>query len=163
MSFQGQRGLTNDQRFDAKFVKGAGCWEWLGGRDPDGYGFFWDAVTQCSIRAHRYALERIVGPLGALQACHSCDNPPCVRPDHLFAGTESDNMNDKAEKGRTLGFAAMKGEKHTQAKLTEEQVVTIKHRLRSGERQGSIAADFSVGQSLISRIQNGKIWTHVTI
>lgn len=163
MSFQGQKGLSNDQRFDDKYNINAGCWEWQGARDKDGYGLFWDSVNQCNIRAHRFALERVYGPLGALQACHTCDNPCCVRPDHLFAGSNSDNMNDKAAKKRTLGFAAMKGEQHTQAKLTERQVREIKFSLANGVKQKALAQRFNIADSVISRINTGKIWTHVTL
>ena len=162
-SFQGQRGLRNDERFNSKFTETSGCWEWLGSLDKDGYGIFWDAEAKANVRAHRYAFERKHGPLGDLQACHSCDNPSCVRPDHLFAGSNSDNMNDKAAKGRTLGFASMKGEDHTQAKLTEEDVVVIKTRLRGGHKQKQIAKDFGVDSSVISRISTGKIWKDVCI
>jgi DNA invertase Pin-like site-specific DNA recombinase len=72
-------------------------------------------------------------------------------------------MNDKAAKGRTLGFASMKGEDHTQAKLTEEDVVVIKTRLRGGHKQKQIAKDFGVDSSVISRISTGKIWKDVCI
>jgi hypothetical protein len=161
MHFQGQRGLTNDQRFDASYTVGDACWEWTGACDKDGYGIFWDAEKPGRVRANRFALERITGPLGELQACHQCDNPKCVRPAHLFAGTGSDNMHDKASKGRTLGFASLKGEQHTQAKLSEAEVAQIKRRLLSGEKQKTLAAEFGVGSPLISRINSGKIWKDV--
>lgn len=163
MTFQGQKGLTNTQRFDTKYTKGGGCWEWLDARDEDGYGIFWDSLKKRKVAAHRFALERVHGPLGDLSACHRCDNPCCVRPDHLFAGTNADNMNDKAAKKRTLGFAAMKGEQHTQAKLTEAQVKEIKQRLLIGEKQRAIASLYGVRDSVISRIKTGKIWKNVTI
>lgn len=76
------------------------CWEWQASRGPDGYGFFW--CSDHNERAHRVALELHLGrPLreGYL-ACHTCDNPPCCNPNHLFEGTHDDNMADKAAKGR---------------------------------------------------------------
>lgn len=158
MSRQGQKGTTNDQRFDEKYHRTTGCWEWLDALDGDGYGVFWDGLLKRKVSAHRYALERVVGPLGKLLACHTCDNPRCVRPDHLFAGSPADNMTDKAKKGRTRGFASMTGEKHTQAKLTESDVKLIKQRLASGDKQLAIARDFGVADSVISRINTGKIW-----
>jgi len=161
-SFQGQRGLTNNERFDAMFkVSETGCWEWQGSLDKDGYGLFWDGEKQKNARAHRFAYERLHGPLGNLQACHRCDNPACVRPEHLFEGTNKDNMDDKAEKGRTLGFAAMKGEQHTQAKLTEVDVSQIKRRLASGDKQKEIARDYGIDATVISRIKTRKIWKDV--
>lgn len=162
-NFQGKKGLDNDARFDSKFIISDGCWEWLGSSDKDGYGNFWDCEQKTNVRAHRYAFEREYGPLGDLYACHKCDNPSCVRPSHLFAGTNSDNMNDKVSKGRTLGFAAMKGEQHTQSKLTEKDIVEIKRRLINGIKQKEIALDFGIDSSVVSRIKTGKIWKNVSI
>lgn len=71
-------------------------------------------------------------------------------------------MDDKAAKGRTLGFAAMKGEDHTQAKLTTLEVAVIKRRLLSGEKQKNLAEEYGVKQPVISRINTGKIWKDVT-
>lgn len=161
-SFQGQRGLSNEERFESKFSKSEGCWEWLGWLDEDGYGVFWDSIEKKSVRAHRYSYEREFGPLKKNFACHSCDNPKCVRPSHLFAGTNSDNMEDKAAKSRTGGFAALKGERHTQAILSENDVIKIKELLKQGLKQKEIATQFGVKQPLISRINAGKIWKHVT-
>lgn len=164
MSFQGQRGVDTLTRFHTKYVEAPnGCWEWTDALDEDGYGVFWDGAKQRKIPAHRYALESVHGPLGKLRACHTCDNPRCVNPAHLFPGTDSDNMWDKAIKGRTKGFAAMKGESHTQAKLTTAEVKEIKVRLALGEKQKIIAEDYGVKDSLISRINTGKIWKDVVI
>lgn len=77
-----------------------GCHTWTAARDLDGYGLF--HVHGKQIRAHRFALQQALGyelPPDVF-ACHKCDNPPCVRADHLFAGTAEDNMRDMADKGR---------------------------------------------------------------
>jgi hypothetical protein len=75
------------------------CWIWLGSRKENGYGQCY--VNRRPIYAHRFAYEHAVGPLtDGLRALHRCDNPPCVRPDHLFAGTQSDNTKDAIQKGR---------------------------------------------------------------
>jgi len=75
---------------------GAGaCWEWEGSRFPSGYG------RLKRMRAHRAVWEAVYGPIPAgLCVLHRCDNPPCVRPDHLRLGTQADNMRDRASKGR---------------------------------------------------------------
>ena len=81
----------------------SGCWEWQGYRDSAGYGSF--AVRPCfPARAPRYAYELMVGDIPeGLWVCHKCDNPPCVRPEHLFLGTALDNHRDMIEKGRRKG------------------------------------------------------------
>jgi hypothetical protein len=76
-----------------------GCWIWNGSRERAGYG--WIFVREKKMAAHRLAYELFVGaiPVG-LFVCHRCDNPPCVRPDHLFVGTREDNFRDMRQKGR---------------------------------------------------------------
>lgn len=75
------------------------CWEWQGPRSREGYGNTYENGR--NIRAHRWAWERFVGPIPeGILVCHSCDNPPCVNPFHLFLGTHMDNMRDMVAKGR---------------------------------------------------------------
>lgn len=76
-----------------------GCWEWQGGRTAAGYGIF--SGTHGRRYAHRFSweLHHEAIPQGML-VCHQCDNPPCVRPDHLFLGSHADNAQDREAKGR---------------------------------------------------------------
>lgn len=88
-------------RFWACVVKLPGersCWVWRGRRSRGGYGLF--SVGNKLVQAHRFSYEMVNGELGPLLACHDCDNPPCVRPDHLWPGTHADNMRDMRQKGR---------------------------------------------------------------
>ena len=104
---------------------GTPCWLWTGYRMPSGYGNFMDYIEGRKDRlAHRYAYRTFVGPIpDGIFVLHRCDNPPCVRPDHLFLGTQADNLIDAVAKGRQS-----RGETHAATlrgkgrRLTREQV-----------------------------------------
>jgi hypothetical protein len=88
------------------------CWEWTAGKDNDGYGHFkiWIDGKKVTRKAHRLSYEYEFGPFDkTLYVCHSCDNPSCVNPNHLFLGTAKDNNNYAAKKGR---YKAPSGDKH---------------------------------------------------
>lgn len=97
-----------------------GCWNFSGKLNPDGYGVFY--VGGKKIAAHRAAYQESHGliPTGHC-VCHRCDNTRCINPDHLFSGTQGDNVADKVLKGRQA-----KGENARTAKLTKEKVVEIR-------------------------------------
>jgi hypothetical protein len=87
------------ERFWNKVERGDGCWEWRGAKSRFGYGRF--IVGRNNRLAHRVAWAATRGeiPVG-MNVCHRCDNPSCVNPDHLFLGTQRDNVRDMHEKGR---------------------------------------------------------------
>lgn len=146
-------------RFWAKVRKSEGCWEWTSATDWDGYGKITsDTQSNVSLRAHRVSWEMHFGPIeDGLRVLHTCDNPPCVRPDHLFLGTDGDNTRDAAAKGRMA-----RGERNAAAKLTPEQVSEIRSRYASGSiGQVTLAAEYSVGQTTISEIVLRKSWGHI--
>lgn len=148
-------------RFWGKVEVTPGCWLWMGARDTNGYGNFYLAGR--TTKAHRFALETVCGPLGiGMQACHRCDNPPCVRPDHLFPGTALENQRDSVTKGRSLSPGprrASRGEDRWSAKVNAVQVAELRALYATGEwRQRDLGIRFGIGQAQVSRIVNGRKW-----
>jgi hypothetical protein len=106
---------TVAERFWELVQKSEGCWVWQGNIDDDGYGRFGSKGTVK--QAHRVSWEIINGPIPEdVCVLHKCDNPPCVRPDHLFLGDRGDNAKDMASKGRQYlqvhPEAALRGDSH---------------------------------------------------
>lgn len=134
------------------------CWPYTGGKSEHGYGRFqWEDGRPRL--AHRVAYELAAGKsAGRKFVCHSCDNPPCCNPKHLWLGTAIDNNADRHAKGRTR-TATRRGEDAKHAKLTTSQVLEV---FFSSEPVGEAAARLGVTKQAISAIRNGKNWAHVT-
>jgi len=134
------------------------CWEWKGTINKvHGYGYI--MINRKMYRAHRLAYELFVGPIPeGLCVCHHCDNKACVNPNHLFIGTNQDNVDDKVQKGRQY---KPKGEEHSQSKFNNEQIKEICKQVKMGETQAKVAERFNVHPSAISRIVNHKRWDHI--
>lgn len=154
------------ERFESKLVKrDSGCWEWTGRKNKGGYGAM--VVNGKSLRAHRLAFQIYSKPLGDDQlACHHCDNPSCVNPDHLYAGTPQSNADDKVARGRChrpkYGPEILPGETNAISKLSDDAVRKIRELHKSGSATNKhIAEIFEVSPSLISKVVNGHIWRHV--
>jgi len=107
-------------------------------------------------KAHRFSYQHFKGPIPeGMCVCHTCDNPSCVNPDHLFLGTHTDNMRDKMSKGRG---GHLIGSRHQGSKLTEQQVLAIRADKR---RQIDIAAAYGIKQPQVSEIKRRVAWTHI--
>jgi len=129
-----------------------GCWEWEGAKDKDGYGIF--SFEKKTARAHRVALQLsgIDVPKGGL-VCHTCDNPSCVNPNHLYLGSNRQNSDDKVKRGRSL-----KGARHYMAKLTDNDVIAIR---QSTETAVKTAKQFGISSSNVVMIRQRRTWTHL--
>lgn len=142
------------KRFEKWFAKGDGCWEWTGATNDHrgGYGVF--NVGGKMIGAHVFALELDGRPVARGQyACHTCDNPRCVNPSHLYVGTPADNVSDMLARGR-----ARVGSRHYAARLTEDDVIYIRS---SSEPSTRIAERFGVTPNAINACRARKTWKHV--
>ena len=146
---------ADKEKFQGSLKKGQGCWEWTQGKDRKGYGVFY--ANGISYKAHRVSYSISTGdPTGQL-VCHTCDNPSCVNPEHLFLGSIQDNNRDRHRKGRSRNKPTP-GEAHHGAKLTEIQVQeirTLKTPLKT------LASLYKVSEAQISRIRNYKTWVHI--
>ena len=141
-------------RFWARVERTTGCWLWTGAIDQrTGYGRLQYQGRQ--VTAHRLAFELATGapPPAELYVCHSCDTRLCCRPDHLWLGSAAENTRDAVSKGRMHP-----GEQHPGARLTADQVATIRDRLSSGERGTDVAAHFGVHPNTVYAIGKGRTW-----
>jgi hypothetical protein len=129
------------------------CWEWKRSRHPDGYGMFGlYGKGHPPIPASRLALAFKMTLLnGVLQACHSCDNPPCCNPAHLFPGTNETNRLDMINKGRRVTWRTAHGRK-----LEPEHVRYIRE--HPGERGCDLAERFGVSRATITNVRKGDTW-----
>jgi DNA-binding XRE family transcriptional regulator len=136
------------------------CWEWNGCPYNNGYGatYFLIEGKRCKL-AHRVAYYLFYNHNPSkLEVCHSCDNPKCCNPHHLFLGTHASNMTDKVMKRRHCF-----GSKNTKAKLTDAKVRYIKTRLLYGETQTNLARELDVDVQTVFAVKSGRSWKHVKI
>ena len=163
-----RHGATAEEKLAARTKREGECLIWTGSRNDWGYGTLW--VDGKSKRAHVVAWELVNGPVPpGLCVCHNCptgDNPACVRVEHLWLGTNAENVADRDAKGRGASGAThwssySRGGHNPRSRLTAADVLTIRVRLAAGESQGRIATDFGVSQATIWRIRSGACWSHL--
>jgi len=146
------------------------CWLWTSSITPSGYGEFHIGGREGrAIGAHRlsFAMSNGVNAV-TLHVCHTCDNPPCVNPIHLFSGTDQDNVNDCIAKGRAAVGEKMsaalignmpRGAEHHNVKLTAEQVRLIRQAYAGGNISWlQLAKQFHVSPSSIQAIIQRRTW-----
>lgn len=129
----------------------SGCWLWMRSLVPPDGRAQW--VRFGHKAAYRISYEAFVGDIPrGLRVLHSCDNPACVNPEHLSVGTQAENMQQCARRGRIRGGARL-GENHHNAKLTREQIRSIRQRTAAGESCIRLAAEYGVSDTTIYNIR----------
>lgn len=153
--------IPEADRFWSKVDKAGECWLWTGARNDLGYGSF-SADGRHTELAHRTAWRLTQGTIpDGILICHRCDNPPCVRPKHLFAGTNTDNVADQMAKGRRHDT---RGTKNGRAKLNGDQIAEIRSRYQQpGVRILDLAAEFGVSKSQIWNIVSKSQWSEYPV
>lgn len=153
-------------RFWSYVDKRGSCWLWMRGLSYQGYGKFWCGKSKRSWTASRFAWTITYGPIPpGIFICHKCDAPACVNPDHLFLGTQRENLADCIAKGRTA-----KGCRNAAAKINE----TIVRQIRASYVRcaptpyapnpfstNGLAKRFGISQRTVWSIVHRKIWRHI--
>ena len=157
----GRNPQPPEVRFHNAYIKtDNGCWQWQGANEGQ-FGYGGITVNKKRIMAHRYSWVLYNGDItGDLCVLHKCDNPKCVNPDHLFLGTQKENMEDCKNKGRTNGGTKtpLFGTKNPNSKLTNRDIFQIR---ADGRPQRAIAKDYKISQCLVHNIKTLKTWGHI--
>jgi hypothetical protein len=146
------------------------CWIWHGTTDQQGYGLF--TVCRRMLKAHRvsYFLATGTDP-AAMLVCHTCDNPPCVNPSHLFLGTAGDNLSDCISKGRFVNGrprahpeTIVRGERCHLAKLTEQKVRELRSldpRPYGRDEEITVARKYGISRNSLRNVIFRRTWKHI--
>lgn len=147
--------LPVEPRFWERVAKSSGCWVWTSTLDTGGYGQL--SVNGTLTLVHRISWEMHYGPIpeGVL-VLHKCDNPPCVRPDHLFLGDDYANIQDRNSKGRQT-----RGENHPHAKLTDADVIRMRKLQLKGYSMVKLSTIFKMSYGQVYMICKGRLWKHL--
>lgn len=146
---------SKQQLFDKHTKKTNGCWEWSGYINKGGYGFTrFGGRNGKGLLAHRISWELHNGEIpSGMHVCHSCDNRKCVNPEHLFIGTNQDNINDRVAKGRSSKWIkSAPREKTPNAKLKDSDIKSMVEKRLNGGKVVEIAREFGVCKEHASRV-----------
>lgn len=163
-----QNAIANPDVFWANVTIGAPdeCWPWMRWRMGGGYGKLWDGNGY--VYAHRYAYMLTHGAIpDGLHVCHSCDNPACVNPGHLWLGTPADNMHDRDAKGRTYRKQPRphqpKPEGWKRRHMSAADAMAIRQSYARGTPVRELAEQYEKEIEYINRIVRGEKWKHLPI
>lgn len=135
-----------------------GCWEWYKSSKHNPYGVF--RINGAQLKAHAVSYALFFGAVTKdLCVCHKCDNPPCVNPDHLFLGTQNDNIQDCWTKGRGRKFPSQNGEVNVAAKLTAEDVLYLRSNYKPP--MNIWAKKYGVSEATLYHALKGDTWRHL--
>ena len=147
------------KRFWEKVDKSGDCWVWTGRLRPDGYARVGYKGGRCLV--HRLSWILHYGEIqDGMDVLHTCDNPPCVNPNHLFLGTHLENMQDRDSKGRGK-IPRISGSRHWNSSLHEGDVRVIRDLHANGCMQKHICEFLGIASGVVSEIVNRKAWKHV--
>lgn len=159
-------GLSKRERFERwwKEDQETGCWNWQGKLLDTGYGQF-NLNGDRPVLSHRAAWLIYRGEIphnpnsayGTYYLCHTCDNPQCVNPDHLFLGDQQSNMNDKMAKARH-NYGISRGVNHGNAKVSEGDIRTIR---ASADSLTTLSKRYGLAKSTVAAIRKRETWKHV--
>lgn len=146
------------ERLWGKVVKTDACWIWSGAKNNKGYGQIQLGGRGVGIAlTHRVVFELENGPVPVgMCVMHTCDQPACVRPDHLVLGTVAENNADMRRKNRGIA-----GERHPKHRLTAADIACIRTSARAGVSARELASDFAVKANTINGIVAGRSWKSV--
>lgn len=157
LSLKEIKKLNKEKRFWAFVNQTNDCWIWISHLDRNGYGLIkW---KHTNILAHRFSYELHNGEIpSGMFICHKCDNPSCVNPLHLYAGTAKTNAEDRTLRGRSDNRA---GENNTQAKLTKEEVFAIRKEFSEGTTVIDLVLKYGMSKNHIYNLcrRGSELWT----
>lgn len=148
---------STEEDFWRMCEKGGECWNWKKATNNDGYGIL--TFHGKAWKAHRLAYHfSNSGIPDGMVICHTCDNPKCVNPDHLYAGTQQQNVKDRVKRRRS---GNLKGVNNGKAKLSESDVLKIRSACDSGDRYSDVATKFGISDSHAGLIHKRRAWGHI--
>lgn len=143
---------SDQDRFWSKVVRSENCWIWSAATDTNGYGVFW--YGDRTYLAHQFAYRLTTGVIAdGVVLRHSCDNPPCVRPEHLLPGTHKDNVADRVDRRRSATL-----ERNGRSKLTSEIVREAREQVKDGVSIASLALRHGVDRKTMRSAIRGLTW-----